>query len=1239
MRSSDISDANLNQYAVSDRLRLPIGSLAGICIRMGKFTTRVRVEVEARPVAGSPRKGSARLRLQFEEESQDNATSPSHGAVPQVQTWESATSATAPEESSPPRTLTPASPVVATACHQIPGLTLPPVSKLAPGFFLDDLRQRLGRPRPSGDHDALSTIQPSPRGTSFDAAELTASLAARLSVSLNRNQRSSGTTTLSRSSSASTTLKGRLEAQETPGLQPYDTYVLPDVSPCGGRTVHPPSPGAATPSSDFSHQPHTRPLWSNGVASDSYNNSGTASADNIVNSPRGNSWASPFGPLPSPLYTTWAERRGSNFTPNCACNTDTSDKSSGTEILLRNCEQQTECDAVHLHDQLPSSFSHAQHMQLQASISGPLRSAFGSLPAGGLDSSAELTAAVAAAVADAAPACAQSASNRASDRASDSTSEAETDHGCLDSPSAALDIATAASDPAAEAMPLSSSSTSPSRLGAFLCPRAKSNAEVMEQARSAPHFAIAAWPPAPQTAKRFVQQPRSPLAASHPSPRQQAKPKLKSVKSAEAAVAANVSGGTSRSLSRSPACTWGCVSQKVLPAVTAAALLLGLLGHLVCYDSGARTFATEIGVRRGVHAANAVSEAATVVAETAAAAAGGTRAAATKIPPRARHLVARYHKVAIATTRSAAAASAEAGDSMYLNGCQWAWEHKAQTAAHVQGINCAMKMAMTSGIASATAGISAAKRLAYTMSNQAHAQTWALERLAVSAADAITKTSLARLQTGGESMLHDGQSIALASAHFVRSLRVAVKTMCLMAVTWSRNAVTAALASAEQANVAVQQKLHEMWHAAHEAPDHPSLPQIASPLLSIVAERPEPAASGAASIKGTTSGGIPRESTSEEGDDKRLTAMRDDSGDDNSDNGDEAVSQDGSQADSTSRKPVGSTSEITDKVRSRSKRESRSDSASVSPEKAQQGNQVLVPFDSAAAPVALAYQLQGSVSTNGGPSRGEAACPAAEVSTPMASPLVSHPLSSRKGGQTDPAAASEEGPQRLTSWGSSWITWMSVMTAAILAAAGWWWLAKYGRHAMEKETASVRAEAPHDDALFGGDFGGGGGSGDEGNDDEDAMYDAAFGSRDDLRARRAIRAASQRRHTTGSDLRRSAPQEFTWLRPNSVITREGDPGAGCLDYLWLRSRLVVRLSDHNRQCAARSHSVANLAANTSFRSPMAALRNITYSRAAASRDLTSPRNTDEVLPSDRQTARVPHNGQMRRGGGRRQTLG
>lgn len=60
--------------------------------------------------------------------------------------------------------------------------SLPPVSKIAPGFFLDDLRQRLGRPRRTGEQDA--PIPPSPgRSMALDATELTASLAARLSAS------------------------------------------------------------------------------------------------------------------------------------------------------------------------------------------------------------------------------------------------------------------------------------------------------------------------------------------------------------------------------------------------------------------------------------------------------------------------------------------------------------------------------------------------------------------------------------------------------------------------------------------------------------------------------------------------------------------------------------------------------------------------------------------------------------------------------------------------------------------------------------------------------------------------------------------------------------------------------------------------------------------------------------------------------------------------------------------------
>ncbi len=46
-------------------------------------------------------------------------------------------------------------------------------------------------------------------------------------------------------------------------------------------------------------------------------------------------------------------------------------------------------------------------------------------------------------------------------------------------------------------------------------------------------------------------------------------------------------------------------------------------------------------------------------------------------------------------------------------------------------------------------------------------------------------------------------------------------------------------------------------------------------------------------------------------------------------------------------------------------------------------------------------------------------------------------------------------------------------------------------------------------------------------------------------------------------------REFTWLRPNEVVTRAGATGAGRLDYHWLRSRLVIKLSDIARERVSR----------------------------------------------------------------------
>jgi len=47
--------------------------------------------------------------------------------------------------------------------------------------------------------------------------------------------------------------------------------------------------------------------------------------------------------------------------------------------------------------------------------------------------------------------------------------------------------------------------------------------------------------------------------------------------------------------------------------------------------------------------------------------------------------------------------------------------------------------------------------------------------------------------------------------------------------------------------------------------------------------------------------------------------------------------------------------------------------------------------------------------------------------------------------------------------------------------------------------------------------------------------------------------------------------EFTWLRPNRVVTRPGTAGSGGgVDFLWLRSRTIVKLDATRR--AALEHS-------------------------------------------------------------------
>ena len=50
--------------------------------------------------------------------------------------------------------------------------------------------------------------------------------------------------------------------------------------------------------------------------------------------------------------------------------------------------------------------------------------------------------------------------------------------------------------------------------------------------------------------------------------------------------------------------------------------------------------------------------------------------------------------------------------------------------------------------------------------------------------------------------------------------------------------------------------------------------------------------------------------------------------------------------------------------------------------------------------------------------------------------------------------------------------------------------------------------------------------------------------------------------------------EFTWLRPNRVVTRPGTAGsAGGVDFLWLRSRTIVKLDARRRAALERSPEV------------------------------------------------------------------
>ena len=57
----------------------------------------------------------------------------------------------------------------------------------------------------------------------------------------------------------------------------------------------------------------------------------------------------------------------------------------------------------------------------------------------------------------------------------------------------------------------------------------------------------------------------------------------------------------------------------------------------------------------------------------------------------------------------------------------------------------------------------------------------------------------------------------------------------------------------------------------------------------------------------------------------------------------------------------------------------------------------------------------------------------------------------------------------------------------------------------------------------------------------------------------------------GKRFLRTQVMEFTWLRPNRVVTRPGTAGSGGgIDYLWLRSRTIVKIDARRR--AALEHS-------------------------------------------------------------------
>jgi hypothetical protein len=70
----------------------------------------------------------------------------------------------------------------------------------------------------------------------------------------------------------------------------------------------------------------------------------------------------------------------------------------------------------------------------------------------------------------------------------------------------------------------------------------------------------------------------------------------------------------------------------------------------------------------------------------------------------------------------------------------------------------------------------------------------------------------------------------------------------------------------------------------------------------------------------------------------------------------------------------------------------------------------------------------------------------------------------------------------------------------------------------------MRQSAACETSSFGGHTGGGGAEDDFATWDEDEMYEATFGDTSELQSQQGRQAETNRRHTTGSDLRCSMPR-------------------------------------------------------------------------------------------------------------------